>query len=238
MAAIEALDAAVVEAGGEVITLADRQAAITELDAAVEATANTFPRLSKAIAEAQRLKAWDADEGFTAALAAGTVQVEIDAKGWSDGPFVAWVQHRYQWKATYARQMSRAGHVLDVIEASGPSAIALVEPPSNENQVRKLAKLLKAPDADEVIPQVWEQAVREAEADRKPQSVARYVDRIIKAEFPELTMRSVEDIDADLDRELRQFRKLFRSLHGRMNHADFADRVIGWQNQELESDAD
>jgi hypothetical protein len=227
LAAIETLDHAVVASGGEVITFADRQAAITELDAAVDASAQTFPRLSKAIAEAQRVQAWDADEGFTAALAAGSVEIETSADGYSLGPFAAWTQHRYKWKAAHAYGMARAGQVLALC------ATAQSPNPTTEWQVRPLAKLLKASDADEAIPRVWDQAVREAEADRKPQSVARYVDRIIKAEFPELTKRTFEESDADLDRKIRQFRALFRHLYGRMNQHDFAERIVGWMNEEV-----
>lgn len=221
MAAIETLDAAVVASGGEVITLADRQAAITELDAAVEAVEQTFPRLAKAIAEAQRVRAFEADEGFLTALASGAVSGD---GGW-ESRFTAWVEHRYQWKKSRALQMGAAGRVLALTEST------TMVVPSTERQVRPLTKLLGK--HEDSIPKVWEQAVAEAEADRKPQSVARYVDQIIKSEFPELTKRSAEEADADLDRQLRQFRTMFRALHGRMNHADFADRVIGWINEEV-----
>jgi hypothetical protein len=227
LAAIDTLDHAVVASGGEVITFADRKAAIAELDEAVDAASHTFPRLSKAIAEAQRVRAWDADEGFTAALAAGTVEIETNDRGYARGPFVAWVRHRYDWKAAYAGHMERAGRVIELTE--GTTTVV----PSSERQIRPLTKLLKVEDADEAIPRVWEQAVREAEADRKPQSVARYVDRIIKAEFPELTKRTFKEDDADLDRKIRQFRTLFRHLYGRMNQHDFAERVIAWMNEEV-----
>lgn len=225
MAAIATLDAAVVEAGGEVITLADRQAAITELDAAVEATELTFPRLSKAIAEAQRVHAWDADEGFAAALASGAITIDTSA---GEGRFAAWAEHRYQWKKSRAAQMAAAGRVL----ALATSTTVVVEPTS-ERQVRPLTRLLGR--HEDSIPKVWEQAVAEAEANRKPQSVARYVDQIIRDQWPELFERSDQDSIADLDKKVRRFRKLFTELMAVMNRPDFDDRILEWLDQQAKN---
>jgi hypothetical protein len=225
LAAIDTLDQAVVASGGEVITAAERRAAIRELDKAVEATEQTFPRLSKAIAEAQRVRAWDADEDFAAALAAGAITIDTSA---GEGRFAAWAEHRYEWKKSRAAQMAAAGRVL----ALTTSTTTVVEP-SSERQIRPLTRLLGR--HEDSIPKVWEQAVAEAEADHKPQSVARYVDAIIRDQWPELFSKSAEDSIVDLDKKVRRFRKLFAELLAEMNHQDFDDRILEWLDREAEN---
>ena len=175
---------------------------------------------------AQGVEAWEADEDFVNARMLGQVEIEQDAKGNARGEFSAWAQHRYRWKAAYAGQMARAGRVIALTTATAVVA------PSAEKQVRPLTKLLKLPDADEVIPQVWEHAVDRASGDLS--LTGGYIRRIID-EQQLLGKPSPEDKAVELDGKVRQFRRVFNELHRRMNHVDFDDRVIGWINEQMDA---
>jgi hypothetical protein len=225
MAAIETLDAAVVASGGEVITLADRQAAITELDKAVESKERIEYRLWQAILQAQRVEAWLGDAEFA---------LPDDAHS----AFTAWVKQRYGYEKSRAQQLASAARVYELLPPTAVGeVIDVASHDITERQLRPLTPLLsKAIAPEDLIPEVWASAVEAAEAEHKPESVASHITRIISSHradpswFPTPT---VDDLDKKLDADLRKFRDLFRSLYRRMNHNDFADRVIGWINEEV-----
>lgn len=228
MAAIEVLDAEVITSGGEIITHADRVQAVAELDAAIGAMKNTFPRLASAVARVQRLKAWEADDDFINARMLGKVESGGDQ-------FMAWAHHRYSWSESHAYRMGAAGRVIGHLQearvALGHPTSPMGEVPIAERQVRDLTKLLKLSDAAEVIPQVWEQAADRASGDLS--LIGGYIRRIID-EQSLLPRPSTEERAADLDRKIRQFRGLFNELQRRMNDVDFDERVIGWINEQVQ----
>jgi hypothetical protein len=216
-AAVERLDA-------EVIAPTDRDAAIKELDAAVRAAERDhFPRLAAAIAEAQRVHAWEADESFAAALAAG----DVTADGDGETRFTAWVEHRYGKRPTWAKRFGQSGRVLALTSKGVPSG---TPQPANENQVRKLTPLLRLPDAAEVIPQVWANAVEAAEAEHKPESVGRHVAAIVRklADEDRRLKPSARERADKLAADLRTFRKLFDHLRQVMPRQNFETQVLGW----------
>lgn len=206
----------------DVISPEQQKAAIEALDAAVGEVERSGPRLWQAAAECQRTRAYERDDEFLDALAAGSVP----HGGRSDpGRFELWVAHRYGYQKTMAGRLAQAGRVYELLPEN---------PPANERQMRPLYPLLKLDDAGEVIPQVWTIAREKAELVHKPERVATFVKQTIEGD-PLLQVQirpTLLEEDERFERDMKRLRKLALSLLER-DWDEFDRGFVQWLREEM-----
>lgn len=198
-----------------------RRNAINRLDKAVRAVEHNKVALWEAAAECQRTQAYEDDDDFKDALAAGTLSAVAESTYTTR--FELWIGHRYGYKRTMAAQLAQAGQVYELLPEN---------PPANERQMRPLYPLLKEEEREPgIVRRFWEAAREAAEIEHKPERVARHITLLIEQNDLKPRPTLIDD-EKKLKEDIRRWRKLTASLIERLDTDQF-NNLMDWLDHEM-----